>query len=138
MRFVCLALFAFAGCGGSGDAACAATSLDTVQTRVFDGCASFNSGCHSSAPPFGANLNLTRGMAYGYLVHAPSNSSPGNWRVEPDDLDHSFLWRKLTNDIAQDGTEGVPMPRDANDHWASLPQAQLDAVRCWITSGAPQ
>jgi hypothetical protein len=136
MRSVCLAILMLAGCGGSGDSSCAATSMDTVQTKVFDGCSTQYSGCHSTLPPFGANLDLTRGMAYGFLVHAPSNSSPGNWRVEPGELDHSFLWRKLTNALAGDGSEGVPMPRDRLDQWAPLNQAQLDAVRCWITSGA--
>jgi hypothetical protein len=138
MRLSYLALLVLAGCGGSGGAPCTTTSMDTVQTQVFDGCSTGSpyGGCHAAAP-FGASLDLTRGMAYAYLVHAPSNSSPGNWRVEPGDLDHSFLWRKLTDALATDASEGVPMPRDSSDQWAPLTQSQLNAVRCWITTGAP-
>jgi hypothetical protein len=136
MRFFCLTLLLLAGCGGSGEAPCTTTSMDTVQTQVLNGCSStWSGGCHTAAP-FGANLDLTSGMAYDYLVHAPSNSSPGNWRVEPGDLDHSFLWRKLNDNLASDGSEGVAMPRGWGDTWARLTDAQLATIRCWITSGA--
>src|SRR3954454_18467401 len=107
MRPLCLLVFVVAGCGGTGDTPCtAATAMQTVQTQVFDGCTtSSNGGCHAAAP-FGANLDLTRGNAWQYLVHAPSNSAPGQWRVEPGDLDASFLWHKLTDEIASDSSEG--------------------------------
>lgn len=49
----------------------------------------------------------------------------------------SFLWRKLDDELASDGSEGVPMPRDARDQWAPLGAAQLEMVRCWIAGGAP-
>ena len=138
MRFLSLTLLLLAGCGASDGAPCtAATAMQTVQSQVFDGCTtSSNGGCHAAAP-FGANLDLTRGNAWQYLVHAPSNSSPGSWRVEPSDLDHSFLWHKLTDQLATDQSEGVPMPRDISDVWAPLSDAKLAAVRCWIQSGAP-
>jgi hypothetical protein len=126
------------GCGQGDSAPCpSAVSMQTVQAQVFDGCASSGSygGCHSAAP-FGANLNLTSGQAYGYLLHAPSNSSPGKWRVEPGDLSQSFLWHKLTNTIAKDNSEGVPMPRSTVDTWTPLSDGQLEAVRCWIAGGA--
>ncbi|HEX8951631.1 MAG TPA: hypothetical protein VF945_07280, partial [Polyangia bacterium] len=126
-----------AGCG-RGDGACAASaSMQAVQTAVFDGCAtSGNGGCHQVAP-FGAGLNLSAGRAWTELAHAPSNSSPGEWRVVPGDVDGSFLWQKLNDELATDGTEGVAMPRDAADQWAQLDAAQLAMVRCWIASGAP-
>jgi hypothetical protein len=136
MRLVCLAGFVLvAGC--NHDPSCAvASSMQTVQTEVFDGCTiSSNGGCHAAAP-FGANLDLTSGNAWQYLVHAPSNSAPGRWRVEPGDLDASFLWHKLTDELATDSSEGVPMPRDRSDVWAPLSDAKLATVRCWITTGA--
>jgi len=49
----------------------------------------------------------------------------------------SFLWQKLNDELATDGSEGVPMPRNAADGWAPLGAAQLARVRCWIASGAP-
>lgn len=49
----------------------------------------------------------------------------------------SFLWRKLDDELASDGSEGVAMPRDARDQWAPLGTAQLEMVRCWIAGGAP-
>ncbi|HWE28254.1 MAG TPA: hypothetical protein VHB97_09645 [Polyangia bacterium] len=134
-----VAVTAVAGCGGGGVGASCPTgaSMDAVQTQIFDGCTVRGiGGCHSVAP-FAANLDLTRGKAWGHLVHAPSNSSPGKWRVEPGDVDSSFLWHKLTDSLASDKSEGAPMPRDANDNWAPLADAQLAAVRCWIASGAP-
>jgi hypothetical protein len=127
------------GCGQPGAAPCnAAVSMQVVQTQVFDGCSIASGGCHTSAP-FGAGLNLTRGEAYAYLLHAPSASSPGKWRVEPGSLEDSFLWHKLTGTLATDASEGVPMPRTkvvGADQWAPLSDAQLAAVRCWILSGA--
>ena len=138
MRLFYVAILLCAGCGGSGDAACTTTSMETVQSLVFDSCSTGYGGCHTSAP-FGANLDLTSGDAWTYLVHAPSSSSPGSWRVEPGDLDHSFLWRKLTNALASDGSEGLPMPRYLSvgrEEWRPLQQPEMDAVRCWITNGA--
>ena len=143
MRFVCLALLALAGCGSNDHAACASSSsqsLAAVQSRVFSSCGFASGvGCHTAAP-FAANLDLTSGDLYSFLVHAPSSSSPGSFRVEPADLDHSFLWRKLTNALASDGSEGLPMPRlpsPAGVEWQPLEQGPLDAIRCWIVNGAP-
>jgi hypothetical protein len=131
-------LVAVAGCGGgTSDASCApGTAMQTVQAQVFDGCSVSGNGCHAAAP-FAASLDLRSGEAWGYLVHAPSTSAPGKWRVEPGELEQSFLWHKLTNALATDNSEGVPMPRDASDRWAPLGDAQLAAVRCWIANGAP-
>jgi hypothetical protein len=131
-----LVAVALAGCGSSSSSCHTPVAMTLVQSQVFDGCSTgAGSGCHT-ATPFGANLDLSRGMAWGNLLHAPSNSSPGKFRVEPGDLDNSFLWQKLNDSIASDGTEGVPMPRSASDKWARLSDAQLAAVRCWIASGA--
>jgi hypothetical protein len=140
MRKLCVvgaSLLVVACGGGGGDASCPPdTSMQAVQAQVFNGCTvTGNGGCHVAAP-FGANLDLTSANAYVDLVHAPSQSSPGKWRVEPGDLDGSFLWRKLTNNLASDGSEGLPMPRDTRDQWAPLSDAQLASVRCWIASGA--
>lgn len=131
-------LFILGGCGGGASAPCSGpVALSVVQSQVFDGCSTrAGGGCHTEAP-FGANLDLSRGMAWGNLLHAPSSSSPGKFRVEPGDPVQSFLWQKLDGVLASDASEGVAMPRDRNDRWAKLSGAQLAAVRCWIENGAP-
>jgi hypothetical protein len=134
--FAILVVVGLGGCGASAGHCSDGVSMPVVQTSVFSGCStSTGGGCHAAAP-FGANLDLSNGNAWVSLVHAPSSSSQGKFRVEPGDLERSFLWQKLQNNLAGDGSEGVPMPRDRNDHWAPLADAQLAAVRCWISEGA--
>jgi hypothetical protein len=114
-----------------------AVPLHELQAQVFDHCGgdAYGPGCHVR-DPLGAGLNLRVGKSWDYLVNYPSVSSPAKFRVLPKDVQNSFLWQKLNNELASDGSEGVPMPRDPSDHWAPLGADQLTAVRCWIATGA--
>jgi hypothetical protein len=106
-----------------------------VQTQVFDNCSGFGplASCHSSAP-FGGGLDLTPGNSYNSLVNVPATI--GGIRVTPGSLEDSVLWRKLTNDLAMDGTEGEPMPKGEAIAWQELPPDQMDLVSSWILGGA--
>ena len=82
--------------------------------------------CHqgSSAP---AGLVLESGQAYGKLVNQPSVQS-GKMRVAPGSLENSYLVNKL------EGTQssGNRMPPSG-----ALPAAQIELIKRWISTGAP-
>jgi hypothetical protein len=137
--FAAVVLLASCGSPNVADAPCpdGGVRLTQLQARVFDHCggSAYGAGCHAR-DPFGANMDLTSGHAWRNLVHAISQSSPTKFRVEPHDLANSFLWQKLNDQLATDGSEGLPMPRDPSDHWAELSPDDRTAVRCWIEAGA--
>lgn len=56
-------------------------------------------------------------------------------RVVPGDPAHSFLYRKMVNDLTPD--EGAPMPKSGlASGWKELPQDEIEMLRCWILAGA--
>jgi hypothetical protein len=111
-----------------------AATFAEVQAQVFDTCSGFGPmTCHQSVP-FGGGLDLTAGNSYASLVNAPA--AIGGVRVTPGSLEDSVLWRKLTNDLAMDGTEGEPMPKGEAISWQELPAEQMDLVSSWILGGA--
>ena len=120
----------------SGPCATAPTiaDLDPILRNTNDGgCASL--ACHVSNNPGEAGVLAfdvpdIRSQLVGVTV---SNFPSGGFRVIPGDVGHSFLWRKLTNDLAG-GALGVPMPNTTP--WMQLPADQLELVRCWIATGA--
>lgn len=91
--------------------------------------------CHDSLNPGehgGIAFDLPTARAR--MVGGLSTFTTGGYLVIPGDVGHSFLWRKLTNDIAIDGSEGTPMPQA--DPWLELAPSELEQVRCWIAGGA--
>ena len=44
---------------------------------------------------------------------------------------------KLTDDLPTDDTLGSPMPQGEAIRWTMIPQAEIDAITCWIAGGAP-
>jgi hypothetical protein len=119
----------------TGSCATAPSEAD-VQAVLLPTCAV--AACHSRASPDpGGGLILDRGDARSDMVGVAPSFSPALDLVIPGDPGHSVLWRKLTGELAADGSEGAPMPvRDAPT-WTPLPADQLEIVRCWIASGAP-
>jgi hypothetical protein len=135
---------------GGGDLAIARTDLagaatfQQVQAQAFSSCSCHVGGGAPVGPraaPFGG-LDLSPGQAYAQLVHVPAQIAPQKLRVVPGDPDHSFLYQKLTGQLASDGSEGAPMP-ELRAQWAHgptparLPEATLALVRSWIAAGAP-
>jgi len=117
----------------SGPCASAPTFAD-VQPILVMHCAV--TGCHArSSPEPGGGLVFDRADARSELVGLPCTYSPDVYYVIPGDVGHSFLFRKLTNDLADGGTEGAPMPLDPMP-WMELAPADIDLIRCWIATGA--
>ena len=108
-----------------------------IQHDLFNKSCSLQS-CHSSALSAGG-LNLEEGSAYANLINvAPTNAaanSSGKLRVAPNDLDNSFLMKKLLA-MLEPG-EGEPMPLGSAG-LISLRPDQVDLVGDWILAGAPE
>lgn len=140
----CAALLAagcVAGCAGNGDGLNQAgqpISLDggssgpitadfqSIQDNVFT---PICSKCHAGASaPEG--LQLDAAHSYDFLVDVPSVEDPGLRRVKPGDPDDSYMVQKIEG---LEGIEGGQMPLGESP----LPQATIDAIRQWITNGAP-
>jgi len=125
------------GTGGAVGQGGSSAELQLAQAQVFSGCSGIGlMHCHSSAP-FDGNLDLTEGHAWASLVNQDATQSPGKKLVVPGDVNASFLMQKLTNDLATDGSEGVPMPNGEAIMWQELPPEKLAAVEAWIQAGAP-
>jgi hypothetical protein len=109
---------------GSGDQLTA--ELQSIQDNVFT---PICTRCHigASAPE---GLRLDAADSYSLLVGVPSAEVPSLLRVMPGDPDESYLILKLQGSA---GIVGGQMPLGG----PYLPQATIDAIRQWITDGAP-
>ena len=112
----------------SGGASAGPVSPDfqSIQDNVFT---PICSKCHigASAPE---GLQLDAGHSYNLLVGVPSAEQPALLRVNPGDPNDSYIVRKIEG-VA--GISGGQMPLGETP----LPQATIDAIRQWITDGAP-
>jgi len=98
-----------------------------VQNEIFTPtCAAI--GCHD---PLGQQqgLVLTVGRAYANTVNVASTEMPALRRVQPNDANNSYLYRKITGA----GITGDRMPQGG----PYLTDAQMKLVRDWIRRGAP-
>ncbi|HEY1313070.1 MAG TPA: Ig-like domain-containing protein [Steroidobacteraceae bacterium] len=136
-----LLLACAAGCAGNGkgldqngnpvsssDGTSGPISADfqSIQDNVFT---PICSKCHIGAgAPEG--LQLDAAHSYNLLVGVPSNEQPSVLRVKPGDPDDSYMVRKIEGEA---GISGGQMPFGETP----LPQATIDAIRQWITNGAP-
>lgn len=108
------------------------STYDAIQSVIFErqGCA--NDACHGSGAAGG--LDLREGVSYSNLYDAPSTASLLS-RVHPGTKERSFLWLKL---LAADDPSveiiGSPMPLGN----APLPESEMELLRLWIQSGAPE
>lgn len=101
-------------------------------------CGSGETGsCHMGSNPDGG-LDLVDATCASALINVtPTNAAAaadGLKRVEPGSLEHSYLWLKVGS-----GLDGLPanyggtMPPNIR----ALPDEPLQAIQCWIESGAP-
>jgi hypothetical protein len=98
-----------------------------VQTSIFDKrCVT---DCHGGANP-GEGLVLTRDQSWSSLVYKRSQQVPTRFRVRPGDANGSYLMKKIEGVINYIGER---MPKGA----PRLSQTEIDEVRVWIGSGAP-
>lgn len=100
--------------------------LQSIEDNVFT---PICSKCHigASAPE---GLQLDAAHAYNLLVGVPSVEEPSLLRVNPGNPTASYLVQKIEGAA---GIEGGQMPLGETP----LPQATIDAIRQWITDGAP-
>ena len=111
----------------AADDASAAPPFDLIQMIFDQNCTS----CHSP----GADVDLSRGVAWGNLVGrpAPAMEACGGTLVVPGDPGASYLYQKLTTAQPCSG-EQMPRTEFAPD---PLPDCVTALVRSWIASGAP-
>jgi methionine-rich copper-binding protein CopC len=136
-----MAVIFSAGCAGNGEGldqngqplssggtSTEATTADfqSIQDNVFT---PICSKCHigASAPE---GLQLDAEHSYNLLVGVPSAEQPSLLRVKPGDPDDSYMVHKIEG---LPGIDGGQMPLGETP----LPQATIDAIRQWITNGAP-
>jgi hypothetical protein len=111
---------------GSGRTGPVTADLQSIEENVFT---PICSKCHigASAPE---GLQLDAAHAYDDLVGVPSVEEPNLERVNPGNPDLSYMVLKIEGAA---GIEGAQMPFGETP----LPQTTIDAIRQWITNGAP-
>jgi parallel beta-helix repeat protein len=72
--------------------------------------------------------------AYANTVNAPSSERPGMDRIEPFDSANSYLMHKLDGTQGSVGGFGSRMPPSP---YLPLTAAELEGIRAWINTGAP-
>jgi parallel beta-helix repeat protein len=101
-----------------------------IQGMFTTRCAS----CHTS----GSSGNLTGlndyNTGYNNIENVPSSELPSMDRVEPNNSAQSYLMHKLDGTHVTAGGSGVRMPLGG----PYFTQTELDGVRAWINTGAPQ
>jgi len=146
-----LVLAVAAGCGGGSGmttvAFDAGASCSTVPTYGQLLTATFvprcSGRCHGGAnsPPTPTSpagpIDLSASSTRAQLVDRASIHGMGLVLAVPGDPGASFLLRKLTDSLPADGTLGSPMPMGEAIQWTMIPQAEVDAITCWIAGGAP-
>lgn len=125
------------GSGGSGaGGGCAIDpTFAEVLAKPLSGCAGYEPPCHNAGAGM---LHIDKNDAkatWGALVNVSSAIAGAGKRVVPGDPAHSFLYRKLVDNLKP--TEGAPMPKSGvMTGWNELPADQIELLRCWILAGA--
>jgi hypothetical protein len=100
--------------------------FQSIQDNVFT---PICSKCHiGGGAPEG--LQLDAAHSYNLLVGVPSAEQPALLRVKPGDPDDSYMVRKIEGLSSISGGQMPFMEQP-------LSQATIDAIRQWITNGAP-
>ena len=115
------------GSGSSSSGGTVTADFQSIQENVFT---PICSPCHSGATaPEGETLDAAH--SYNSIVGVPSTEVPTLDRIKPGDPDNSYLVQKIEG---APGIIGAQMPY----HETPLPQSTINAIRQWVTDGAPQ
>jgi len=130
---------ALAGCAGNGEGLDEngrpvgsgpiplAPTFESIQQNVFTPICSV---CHQGATaPLG--MRLTADVSYAMIVNVASVEVPTLRRIQPGDPNSSYLVQKIEGRAT---VVGGRMPLNGTP----LPQATIDVIRQWVTSGAPR
>jgi hypothetical protein len=125
-----------ASCGNGG--AQFSSTYAAIQQQIFQNHGCTLQACHGTATNPQGSLDLLPDVAYQNLFQQPSSES-GLLRLDPGEELKSYLYLKLLA-----GTNPSAVPAGAVSGSAMpfglppLSAAELDALRLWIVSGAPQ
>ncbi len=94
--------------------------------------------CHQTGGSWFPTI-FTADMSYMTLLEGNPSQSVLPY-VTPMDVENSYIWRKITNDITGVG-RGLPMPSVDTSvsppmEAPPLPQAEQDLIHAWINEGA--
>ena len=125
-----------ASCGSGGTQF--SSTYAAIQQQIFQNHGCTTQACHGTATNPQGSLNLLPDVAYQNIFQQPSSES-GLLRLDPGEELKSYLYLKLlaaTNPSAvpPGAVSGSPMPFGL----PPLSASELDALRLWIVSGAPQ
>ena len=120
--------------------------VDTIRP-IFESATNKCTGCHG---PSGPNANLTLGGSdcvkssdiVSHLVNVPSTSGGQFKLIAPGDPDHSWLYLLVTGKAASAGCMAMGSANCVTDSMPygggiTVTSAQADAIKSWITAGAP-
>jgi len=108
--------------------AASGTEFAAVQ-QIFNSSCAAVVGCHLG-PETLTRLDLTAGNAFRNLVALKSSEDASLFRINPEDPDASYLYRKI---IGGPNITGGRMPLGG----APLSDGQIATIRNWIAAGAP-
>ena len=125
-------------CQCPGGSSTYGSTFQLIQKAIFENHGCTNDACHGAAKQAGMDLSPT--VAYQNILEVPSTESAFN-RVQPGDQNRSLLWLKLA--ARTDPTQlpvGVQVPPSYMplSPYPALSSDELEALRLWIYSGAPQ
>jgi len=109
--------------------AAADTSFAAVQA-IFASKGCTQVACHGASPQVG--LSLTPGNAFNSLVPIRSMEDPTRFRVNPGNVEASYLYQKV---IPGGNIQGLRMPLGCSGN-TCLSQDEIDTIANWISAGA--
>jgi hypothetical protein len=113
------------------------STFDLIQNRIFDSAGCNTSFCHSGDFPAGG-LDLTAGRSYGSLLNQRSATVDGAVRLVPGQKDESLLWVNVAAATLPDEWSAPIRPMPPGSLLPPLSLDQLEVLRLWIESGAPE
>lgn len=125
------------GAGGAGvGGGCAVDpTFAMVLAKPLSGCSGHEPPCHNGSAAMLHIDPLDPAGTWAALVNVKSYTAGAGKRVVPGDPKHSFLYRKLVDDLT--ANEGAAMPASGLAiGWKELAPDEIEMVRCWILAGA--